>query len=69
VQVAEFFAGALAAYALAGAVFAAAFVRFGIHRVDPAAAHAPPGFRLIVIPGVAALWPLLLKRWLRSSQS
>jgi hypothetical protein len=56
---------ALAAYGVAGAIFAAAFVTFGIQRVDPVAEHAPLGFRLIVIPGVAALWPLLLVRWVR----
>jgi len=64
-HLAEFFVDALAAYGLAGAVFAAAFVTVGIHRVDPAAEHAPIGFRLIVVPGVAALWPLLLVRWIR----
>ena len=66
---AEWFVGALALYGLAGAVFAAAFVIFGIHRVDPVAEHAPVGFRLIVLPGAAALWPLLLARWIRSTQS
>jgi len=64
---AQFFIDALAAYGLAGAVFAVAFVTVGIHRVDPVAEHAPVGFRLIVLPGVAALWPLLLVRWLRGS--
>ena len=64
-QVAEFFVAALAVYGLAGAVFAVAFVLFGIHRIDPVAEHTPFGFRLIVIPGVAALWPLLQGRWLR----
>jgi hypothetical protein len=54
----------LAVYGLAGVAFAAAFVAAGIQRVDPAAAHAPIGFRLIVFPGVAALWPLLLGRWM-----
>jgi hypothetical protein len=64
-HVAEWFVDALAAYALAGVVFAVAFVTRGIQRVDSAAEHAPVGFRLIVLPGVAALWPLLLVRWLR----
>lgn len=59
---------ALGVYALAGALFAAAFVTVGIHRVDPMAEHAPAGFRLIVMPGVAALWPLLLARWIRSTR-
>ena len=67
-QVAEFFVAGLAVYGLAGAVFAVAFVLFGVQRVDPVAEHSPIGFRLIVIPGVAALWPLLLGRWLRVSR-
>jgi hypothetical protein len=66
VQFAEFFVGAVAAYAVAGVAFAIAFVLFGISRVDPVAEHSPVGFRLIVMPGVAALWPLLLRRWLRA---
>jgi len=66
VHFAELFVGALAYYGLAGAVFALAFVAFGIQRVDPVAEHAPIGFRLIVMPGVAALWPLLLARWVRA---
>ena len=67
-RVAEFFVDALALYGLAGAVFAAVFITAGIDRVDPVAQHAPVSFRLIVIPGVAALWPLLLVRWIRSAR-
>jgi hypothetical protein len=59
------FVDALATYGLIGAVFAALFVMFGIHRVDPVAEDAPISFRLVVGPGVAALWPLLLIRWIR----
>jgi len=66
VQFAEQFVGALAAYSAAGVAFAIAFVLFGISRVDSVAEHSPIGFRLIVMPGVAALWPLLLTRWLRA---
>jgi hypothetical protein len=65
-QASEFFVGAIAVYGLAGAVFAVAFVLFGIQRIDEVAEHAPFGFRLIVMPGAAALWPLLLGRWLRA---
>ena len=67
-QFAELFVGVLVAYALTGAAFSAVFVLFGIHRVDRVAEHSPIGFRLIVMPGVAALWPLLLGRWLRVSR-
>jgi len=66
---AQLFVDALTAYGLAGAIFAVAFVAKGIQRVDPVAQHAPLGFRLIVMPGAAALWPLLLVRWLRSISS
>lgn len=65
-HVAELLLDALTVYGLAGAVFGVAFVTMGIQRVDSVAEHAPLGFRLIVLPGAAALWPLLLVRWLRA---
>jgi hypothetical protein len=69
VQLAELFVSALGAYAVAGAAFAIAFLLFGIQRVDPVAEHSSIGFRLMVLPGVAAIWPLLLARWIRSGRS
>ena len=57
---------ALTAYSAAGFVFAAVFVVAGVAKVDPVANGAPIGFRLIILPGVAALWPLMLTRWLRA---
>jgi hypothetical protein len=63
---AQWFVYALAAYGAAGLVFATLFVSAGVHKVDPAAEHAPLGFRLIILPGVTALWPLMLARWVRS---
>ena len=54
------------AYAVAGAVFAFAFVIWGVQRVDRAAKGAPLGFRLLILPGSMALWPLLLGRWMRA---
>ena len=53
-------------YAAIGVLFAAVFVTVGIGSVDPVARKAPLGFRLIVLPGCAALWPLMLGRWMRS---
>ena len=58
----------VAAYAAAGLIFAVWFVMAGIGRIDAAARDAGPGFRLIVLPGVAALWPLLLKRWIETTR-
>jgi len=53
----------LAAYLTCGLVFAVPFVLVGVKRIDPHATHGSWGFRLLVIPGTMALWPLLLKRW------
>ena len=61
---AELLVNVFIVYLLAGAVFAIAFVTVGVQTVDPAAANSSIGFRLIISPGVAALWPLLLMRWL-----
>jgi len=58
---------ALELYALVGGAFAVAFVLWGVGRVDPAARDASWGFRLVVLPGTAALWPLLLARWVRAA--
>ena len=62
---AELFVDAVIVYAVVGAVFAVAFVAWGVSRVDAHAAGAGLGFRLMILPGVAALWPLLLSRWIR----
>jgi hypothetical protein len=51
-------------YVVIGLVFAVAFVTIGIGRIDSAAKGSPVMFRLLILPGVAAFWPVLLKRWL-----
>jgi hypothetical protein len=58
----------LIAYGVLGALFAIAFVTKGISRVDPVAKGSGAGFRLIVFPGTAALWPLLLLLWINKSR-
>ena len=58
--------GTLAAYAAAGVVFAVPFLILGIGRVDPSARGASLAFRVLVFPGVVALWPLLARKWLAS---
>jgi len=55
-----------AAYAAIGLFFALAFVTIGVGRIDHAARGAPLGFRLTILPASAALWPVLLSRWLRT---
>jgi len=58
----------LTAYALAGLLFGIAFLTAGVSRVDHAAAGSGVGFRLLILPGVAALWPLLFMRWIGASR-
>jgi hypothetical protein len=54
----------VAIYLAAGGILAVPFLIFGIGRIDPGAKSAPWTFRLLVTPGVVALWPFLLRRWL-----
>lgn len=49
-------------YATVGAVVAAAFLLFGVERISPEA-RGSYLFRLLVLPGVVGLWPLVLWRW------
>jgi hypothetical protein len=56
---------AMAVYLGIGAAFALAFVVAGATRIDPAARGMPWPARLVIAPGAAALWPLLLAKWLR----
>ena len=57
----------LAIYMALGVLFAVPFVFRGVNRVDPVARESTRGFRLIILPGVVALWPLLLRRWVRGA--
>ena len=63
VDPARWLAGALAAYGGLGLLFAMAFVVAGAPRIDPAARGMPWSVRLLLVPGAAALWPLMLFKW------
>ena len=56
-------------YLVAGGMFAAVFLTKGIMQVDEGASGSTTGFRIIILPGVVAFWPLLLKKWLKASKS
>lgn len=62
------FLGVLAAYGGVG-VFAAVFVWHGVGCVDSEARGPGIGFRLLILPGVAAFWPLFLYRWKRGIEA
>lgn len=49
----------LGAYLLGGLMFAIPFHWHWMRRIDPGTSQAGAGFRLLITPGVIALWPLL----------
>jgi hypothetical protein len=53
-------------YTACGLGFGLAFVGWAVGRIDPAARGAPLGFRVIILPGVVALWPVLAVQWFRA---
>lgn len=59
------FAYAFETYACLGLAFAVPFVLVGVQRLDSEAQGAGIAFRVMILPGVAAFWPMLLYRWMR----
>ncbi len=55
----------LAVYAAFGLLFAVTFVWLGVQRLDSEAQGSGIGFRMLILPGVAAFWPMFLYRWTR----
>lgn len=53
----------LGVYLAIGFVFGLAFVVRGAGRIDPSARNGTWGFRLLILPGSVALWPVLARRW------
>lgn len=66
-RVATLLVDTLYLYGIAGLIFAIAFVVTGVKRIDSQAIGSGVGFRVSIFPGAAALWPLLLRRWISRS--
>ena len=58
----------VAAYAAVGVMFSIFLLLFGTTRIDNGVKNAGFGFRILILPGLIALWPLLLIRWLVGGQ-
>ena len=56
------------AYLAVGLCVGAAFILFGIERLDPSARGAY-AFRPLLLPGLTILWPLVLRRWLAAGRT
>jgi hypothetical protein len=50
-----------------GFLFTIPLIFIGVNRIDTDAAHSSWGFRLFIIPGTPACWPLRLRRWRRGT--
>ncbi|MFI4860651.1 MAG: hypothetical protein ACIAXF_08230 [Phycisphaerales bacterium JB063] len=53
------------AYFVIGFVAGLWLVCFGLVRIDPAVSASPRHVRLVLMPGLVALWPVLLFKWAR----
>jgi hypothetical protein len=62
VQIAGILVAVAYGYGLAGLLVGVAFLLSGLDRVEPGARGAH-GFRPLMLPGLALLWPWVLWRW------
>ena len=52
-----------------GMVFSVFFLMKGAGAVDPVAQVTPLRTRVLFVPGAAAVWPVLVIKWLRAGRS
>lgn len=68
IETVELILNGVALYAAVGAIFALVFLVLGLTRIDNGAKGAGLLFRLLIIPGLIALWPFMLVRWIAGGQ-
>jgi len=66
--IAQFVVTVFEAYVLAGVAFALMFLPRAFTRVDPRVVGAPKTLRLLILPGIVALWPLFAWRWIAGTK-
>jgi hypothetical protein len=64
VELAQAVLDVVGAYFALGTAFAVVFLSIGLRRLDPIAASGPLRFKLLIAPGIVALWPVMLSMWL-----
>ena len=57
----------VAIYLALGACFVVPFLIKGLAKVDEGTHGSTIGFKIIIIPGVIVLWPVLLKKWMKKN--
>ncbi len=65
-EIAKLLVAAAGVYLGLGALFAIGFALRWAGRLDPVAREGSVGFRLLVLPGAALLWPYLAVRVVKS---
>ncbi len=50
-------------YLLIGVIFYFPFMKRGVHLIDQGVKGAPKFFKVLIFPGIVALWPLFYKKW------
>jgi len=63
-EIAQVIVATFEVYVVAGVIFALLFLPRAVVRMDPRVGGAPRTLRLLILPGVVALWPLLAWRWM-----
>lgn len=63
IEIVRFLWGLVGIYLMLGGLFSIAFHCRGLCVVDPATSGAGVFFRLLITPGLMALWPWMAMRW------
>ena len=58
-----------AIYLLVGVLFVIPFLMKGLNKIDEGANGSTIGFKIIIIPGVIVLWPVLLSKWMNGKSN
>jgi hypothetical protein len=69
VVIAQTTLGILFVYLACGLAVGVPFVLRGVDCVDASARRASLGFRLLILPGTVALWPVMLTKWIKAPRS
>ena len=56
----------VAIYLFVGALLALPLMFVALKRIDPATQNATLGFRILVLPSLAIMWPIILMRVFKS---
>ena len=56
-------------YLACGLLVGVLFVLRGVERIDGATGGTSLGFRLLILPGSVALWPLMAAKWRKAPKT